>query len=116
MLSSLFFLSVVLAIASQFPQQLSFVGQMTLVVLLPLAVAATLLWPFARWGSSTDNRLHLAEITRQSPIASWLIRPIHFLGLWRFEDTTSLTTGITTAIISTVTLVGLWPVIREIGL
>jgi hypothetical protein len=41
---------------------------------------------------------------------------VHWLGLGQSEIAPSLAAGFTTAVLSTVTLIGLWPALREIGL
>ncbi|MCI0360033.1 MAG: hypothetical protein L0211_16270 [Planctomycetaceae bacterium] len=96
MVICVFALCIVLAIAAQFPRQSSFAVFMMLLLLFPLVVVALLRALLARLG--------LEDPARQC------------LGLWPPAKAPSLGAGLTTAILSMITLVGLWPLVREIGI
>ncbi len=91
-----FVLCILLAIAAQFPRQSSFAVSMALLLLLPLVVVALV--------RALVTRIGLKDSARQ------------WLGLWPPEPAPSLAAGLATAIISMLVLVGLWPLMREIGL
>ena len=103
--------SIVFKIASRFPRQSTFTLSMTFLLLFPLVIVGVLRAPFVRFGTIAKHRC-----PPDGPIASMLLRSLRFLGLWQPEDAPSLVAGLTTALISTLALVGLWPLIREIGL
>ena len=67
--------------------------------------------PFVYLGIISDDRA-----ARHGPVANVLLRPFRLLGLWKPENAPSVAAGFTTALISTFALVGLWPLLHEIGL
>jgi len=111
-----FVLSIVFAFASQFPRQSLFALYMTLLLLIPLVIVALIRAVFARLGIIADDRLRSAASAQHGPIARALVRPLCWLGLWQSKAAPSLLASLATAIISTITLIGLWPLLREIGL
>jgi hypothetical protein len=102
-------LSIVLAIASQFPRQSAFTVSMTLLLLFPLVVADLLLRPFDRLGITLKP-----PSSSESAVVNRLLRPFRLLR--QSDNAPSLIAGGTIAILSTLSLVGLWPPLREIGL
>src|SRR5687768_8315426 len=77
-------LSVLLAVASQFPRQSAFTASMLLLLLFPLVVAQMLRMPLVRRGTGL---------------------PLRWLGLWQTENAPSLAEGFATALVSTLVLV-----------
>ncbi len=102
--------AIVSKIVVRFPRQSTFTLSMTLLVLLPLVIIALRRAPFVRLGTMADDRC-----PPDGPIAGMLLRPLRFLGLWQPEKPPSLAAGLATALISSMVLVGLWPLIRAIG-
>jgi hypothetical protein len=112
-----FVLCIGLAIAAQFPRFSAFVGSMTLLALFPLVVVGLLRSLVARLGRTVDDR-RASDAVRadRGPIARAIVGPLEWLGLWQPTPAPSLVSGLVTAIVSMITLVGLWPAAREIGL
>src|SRR5262245_19830473 len=104
-------LSILLAIASQFPRQSAFTTSMALLLLVPLATAALLQAPLVRARKITED----ASAGRWQKIVALLVWPIRWLGLWQPDEAPALLAGLATAIICSCVLVGLWPVLREVG-
>jgi hypothetical protein len=105
-LLGLFGLSVVLAIASQFPRESAFAVSMTLLILGPIA--------FVTWASSLFVRDCSAQKQRStSTVIDLLLRPVQLLG--QPDNAPPLLAGSIIALLSTLTLVGLWPLLREVG-
>lgn len=109
-------LSVVLATALQFPRQAGFAYLMTLLMLLPFAIVAVLRMPFVRLGIISRGVGHKETTTEHGLFLSTLRRLARAVGLLDCRGTPSLAAGLITALISSVVIVGLWRVIREIGL
>ena len=84
---------------------------MTLLLIFPLVIVEFLRMPFAYLGLIGNDRC-----ARDGPIANVLVRPFRLLCFGQFADSPSLLGGFATALISTIALVGLWPLVREIGL
>src|SRR5262249_42046488 len=103
-------LSIVLAIASQWPRWSAFAVSMTLLLFFPLALAALLRAPLGGWGLIADE-----PAARCGRVVNAVARPLRWLGLWPSKQPPSLVAGLRTALISTAVLVGLWPVLREVG-
>src|SRR5262245_2318488 len=106
-----FIVSIVLAIASQFPRQAAFTVSMTLLLLIPLVVHAVVRAPFIYLGI-----LPKQQSWQGRPVANLLLCPFGSLGPGQGDNDPSLVAGITTATLSTGVLVGLWPLVREIGI
>lgn len=102
-------ISIVLAVASQFPRQSAFTISMSLLLLWPLAVVELLRMPLDRFGV-TPSPANLPN----RPVLRCLLRP--FQSLRPPAQTPTLAAGSLIALLSTLTLVGLWPLIREVGL
>lgn len=89
---------------------------MTVLMLVPLVVAAALRALIVRLWKIPCNKLHEETRAGHGSITKALVLLPRRLGLCPRENGPSLIAGLATGIISTVTLVGLWPAIREIGL
>src|SRR5262245_58691274 len=87
----LFGLSIVFAIASQFPRPSAFAASMSPLLLVPLLLVAALCGPLIR---------------------AW---PVQLLGQYAAKQPPAAATGAILALVSTLVLVGLWPVLREAG-
>lgn len=106
-----FVASIICLLASKFPRQSAFAFSMALLLLFPLVVVGVLREPFVRLGTISNY-----ACPTEGRMASSLRRPLRFLGLWQPSHAPSLVASLTTGLISTIVLVGLWPLIREIGL
>jgi hypothetical protein len=101
-------ISFVLALASQFPRQTAFVVSMTLLLLCPLIVLQLLLGPFVSLGM-----LQVSQSTLKPGFVRLLVGQLRVL---RAPETgPSLLAGGTIALVSTLTLVASWPLLREMG-
>jgi hypothetical protein len=111
MVICVFVLCILLAIAAQFPRQSSFAAGMTLLLLFPLIVVALLR---ATTDPKRQREIGLAEAS------GWrrrlMVRPLCWLGLWQGATAPTLPTSLIVAALSMLTLVGLWPLLREVGL
>ena len=108
-------LCIVLAIAAQFPRVSAFTASMTLLVLIPLVVVALVRSLLLRLG--LGDRPGAGEVgASHGRIARILLAPLEWLGLWQPTPAPSILSSLTTAILSMLTLIGLWPAARELGL
>jgi hypothetical protein len=107
---------LVLAITARFPRQSAFTALMTGLLLFPLAMAAAIRSIIVRAGLIDDCWRWQPSDARQGGITEWPVRVFRFLGLSHAAGGPSLAAGATVAIISTLVLVGLWPMLREVGL
>jgi hypothetical protein len=90
-LLAVFTLSILLAIAVQFPRPSAFAASMSLLLLVPLLLVAALCGPLIR---------------------PW---PLQLLRLCAAKQSPPLATSGVVALASTLVLIGLWPVLREAG-
>jgi hypothetical protein len=109
-------LAVLLAIAAQVPRQSGFTVLMTSLVLFPLVVAAVNRVIVVRMGLIGEYWPWRLPGARQGGILSWPAGVLRWLGLSHADDGPSLAGGEAVAIISTLVVVGLWPMLREVGL
>lgn len=109
-------LSMIFAIASQFPRQSGFMFLMTVLMLLPLMVVGAVGVLFVRIGIIPCDGVQWGTRDAQGSNAGILQRLPRFLGIWQLDNNPSLGASFATTLISTVTLIGLWPALREIGL
>jgi hypothetical protein len=113
----MFILAIVLGTGSQqFPRQWTFAVLMSLLLLFPLAVASALRTAAVRLGLISDSWRTQRQGGRERRILSLLRRLFQYLGLCQPADCPSPASGFVVAVLSSVTLAALWPVIREIGL
>jgi hypothetical protein len=113
---SIFFLAIALAIALRFPRYSAFAVLMPLLLLFPLVVASALRATAVRFGLVADHWHARRQDGPDGRIRRICRRLFQYLGLCQPAECPSLAAGFTVAVLSTITLVGLWPVIREIGL
>jgi hypothetical protein len=109
-------LSLLLAITAQFPRQAGFLVLMTSLVLFPLAVAAVMRVAVVRVGFIGESWPWRLPGGRQGGILAWISGVLRWLGLTHADGGPSLAAGAAVAIISTLVVVGLWPLLREVGL
>src|SRR4030095_3695619 len=107
---------LVLAIAARFPRQSAFTALMMCLLLFPLVMATAIRSIIVRAGLIDDCWRWQTSGARQGDITEWPARVFRFLGLSHAAGGPSLAAGATVAIISTMVLVGLWPMLREVGL
>ena len=108
-------LALLLAIAVQFPRHSAFTVLMAGLLLLPLAVTNAIRVVVIRLGFIPDCWTWQPFGSRRL-LVSGPARLFRYLGLSYADDCPPLTAASTIAAISTLVVVGLWPVIRELGL
>ena len=109
-------LSLLLAIGVRFPRHSTFTVLMTSLLLFPLAVAAAIRVLMVRWGLIQDCWTWQPAGSRQVRLSELPSRAFRTLGLSHTDDCPPLAAAALVAVISTLVVVGLWPVIREVGL
>jgi hypothetical protein len=109
-------LSLLLAIAAQFPRHSTFAALMTALLLLPLAVVASIRLMMVRMGLIQDAWTWQPQRPGQMRIRDLPAVVIRRLGLSHADNCPPLRAAFAVAVVSTLVVVGLWPVIREFGL
>ena len=106
--------AVVLAVAARWPRPVAFAAFMTSLVIAPLLIAATL--------RLVVGRISKAESGKRKAEGGglWALRVsrkmLRDLGLVHGEEELSVARGVVVAASSMLVLIGLWPVLREVGL
>ncbi len=107
-------LAVLLGIAIRLPHQAMFIGLMTGLLLTPLVIAQVLLLPWVLL--RRRNAAASPPETGVRHIAGQMRFVLRWLGLSHATDEPSLAVGAAVAAVSMITLIGLWPAVREFGL
>jgi hypothetical protein len=108
--------SLLLAIAVQFPQHSIFLATMTCLLLLPLAIASGLRSICVRLGLMANAWMWDLPGSRELRYRSLPARTLRVLGLTHTLDCPPLSAAALVAVIYSLVVVALWPVIREVGL
>jgi hypothetical protein len=95
-------LSVLLAVVSQFPRHSTFLASMAMLLIVPLSVTAILRAPLVYFRLIAEGR-------------PTLLAPVQLLALSRPAAAPTVGAGLATALLATLVLAGLWPLLREIG-
>jgi hypothetical protein len=112
---AIFAAAVLLAISIQFPHRSAFAVGAACFLLCPLIIAATIRSILSRAGLVEIQWISEQSAVCRNRIASWLAAPLRFLGLLQPEQIPSLGSCAIVALVTTGTIVGMWPLIREFG-
>jgi hypothetical protein len=112
----IFAAAVCCALAVQFPRWTTFVVAMLLLLFCPLAVAATIRAALCRIGFIETGWASEPAALQDKPFRRRMWECARFLGFIQPEKPPSLGSSLVVAIVTTATVVVMWPAIRELGL
>jgi hypothetical protein len=108
--------AVLFALFAQFPRQSAFGFLMCDLLAFPLVVAAVVRSAILRIVCRRDPAA-LADVARSDTrIGHRVVAVVRFLGLSQSAESPCVVRSFTIAVVSTLAVIGLWPLIREIGL